>query len=232
MSNKNRNQHQLYSSINTVVSETEATHIFPVEDLQQQQNQTTDIEQTDAEVDTKQTSAVKDKALAMPVIETKPTEAAKADTKQPKAFVDQTQKGFKPVYKIELELTNYAEAMDKKNTIVPEEGGKWQYTLFKTIKSCFAATSQDVFNAEFNTIINFFQKNKDGIFNEKFIFRFPENWPGSQNEYTQNRRLLYLIIQTTDPKTRKKVLEQINMEIVAEGMTESQKQMLFNYYQM
>ena len=142
------------------------------------------------------------------------------------------QEGFTPVYKVELELTGYAEAMDKKNTVVPEQGGKWQYSLFKAIKSCFAAKSQEDFNNEFNTILSFFNKNKDGIFNEKFIFRFPENWPGSPTEYTQNRRLVYLIIQTADAKARKKALEQINMEMVAEGMTEAQKQMLFNFYQM
>ena len=237
MSNKNRNQQQR-SSTGTAGPKPEATQTPPAEDLQQQQQQEGQqdqgaaAEQTGADTVTTQTGAAEDKAPTTPVVETKPAEVVKADAEQPKASATQTQKGFKPVYKVELELTGYAEAMDKKNTMVPEQGGKWQYNLFKAIKSCFAAASQDVFNAEFGTVVNFFQKNKDGIFNEKFIFRFPENWPGSPNEYTQNRRLVYLIIQTADPKTRKKALEQINMEMVAEGMTEAQKQMLFNFYQM
>lgn len=153
-------------------------------------------------------------------------------TEQSKVSITQPQKGFNPVYKIELDLISYAEAMDKKNVMVPEQGGKWQYTLFKTIKNCFTAATQDIFNTEFGTVVNFFQKNKEGIFNEKFIFRFPENWPGSQNEYTQNRRLIYLIIQTSDPKTRRKNMNDINMEMVAEGMSEVHKQLLFNYYIM
>ena len=136
------------------------------------------------------------------------------------------------MYKVELELIGYAEAMDKKNSMVPEAGGKWQYSLFKAIKSIFNAATQEAFNNEFNTILSFFNKNKDGIFNEKFIFRFPENWPGSPNEYTQNRRLIYLIIQTADPKTRRKALDEINMEMIAEGLTEAQRGMLFNFYML
>lgn len=242
MSNKNRgNQQNQRSSTGTAGPKPEATQTPPVEDQQQQQQQqegqqdqgAADVNVNDQaggeQVDTKAAAAPEAPAA---VQETKPVEAAKPAAVQAKTSESQSQKGFKPVYKVELELSGYAEAMDKKNVMVPEQGGKWQMSLFKAIKSCFAAASQEVFNAEFGTVLNFFNKNKDGIFNEKFIFRFPENWPGSPNEYTQNRRLVYLIIQTADPKGRKKALEQINMEKVAEGMTEPQKQMLFNFYQM
>lgn len=219
MSNKNRNQQQQRPVAAAKVEGAQAE-----EQLQQQQ------QQEGAEDQASNTGAEEVKAPEAPVAESKPAEVAKPAAEQPKASATQSQKGFKPVYKVELELTGYAEAMDKKNTVVPEQGGKWQYSLFKAIKSCFAAKSQEDFNNEFNTILSFFNKNKDGIFNEKFIFRFPENWPGSPTEYTQNRRLVYLIIQTADAKARKKALEQINMEMVAEGMTEAQKQMLFNFY--
>jgi len=142
------------------------------------------------------------------------------------------QEGFIPVYKVELELTGYADAMDKNKSIVPEEGGKWQYSLFNTIKSIFNAKDQEEFNKEFNTILNFFNKNKNGIFNEKFIYRFPANWVGSSTEFTFFRRIVYLIIQTADPKDRKKVVEHINLETVVEGLSEAQKQKLFNFYLM
>lgn len=222
MSSKNRNQRQRLNTNITGATTMTAETLLEEEQLIQDSNDTT----------VEETSSTEYTALEASITESKPVEVINTNAEQLKISETKTQKGFNPVYKVELELTGYADAMDKKNVMVPEQGGKWQYSLFKAIKSCFNATSQDIFNAEFNTIINFFHKNKDGIFNEKFIFRFPENWPGSQNEYTQNRRLVYLIIQSADPKTRKKVLEQINMELVAEGMTEAQKQMLFNYYQL
>lgn len=227
MSNKNRNQQQQRQPGSTKPAE--ATQ------AQQEQTQVTEQEQANAAIegaadqaqDSQAPEAAAENTAAPVVQDTKPAEAPKA-----KAPVTQTQKGFKPVYKVELELVGYAEAMDKAKTVVPAEGAKWQYALYKAIKNTFLAKSQEDFNNEFNTILSFFNKNKDGIFNEKFIFRFPENWPGSQNEYTQNRRLVYLIIQSADPKNRKKSLESINMEMIAEGMTEPQKQMLFNFYQM
>lgn len=234
MSNKNRGNQQRQST---------GTAKPPVETTEVQQDQTNlNAEQDQANAaaeqasetgaDQAQETTAPETVTAAPVVqETKPAEAEAAKA-QPKSSHSQPQKGFKPVYKVELELTGYAEAMDKAKPMVPADGGKWQYSLFKAIKSIFLAKSQEDFNNEFNTVLSFFNKNKDGIFNEKFIFRFPENWSGSQAEYTQNRRLVYLIIQTADPKGRKKALDQINMEMVAEGMTEAQKQMLFNFYQM
>lgn len=229
MSNKNRNQQQRQST---------GTAKPPVEQTEAQQDQANlnaEQDQTNAAAEQASETGVdqaQETVTAAPVVQdTKPAEAEAAKT-EPKSSHSQPQKGFKPVYKVELELIGYTEAMDKAKPMVPADGGKWQYSLFKAIKSIFLAKSQEDFNNEFNTVLSFFNKNKDGIFNEKFIFRFPENWPGSQAEYTQNRRLVYLIIQTADPKGRKKALDQINMEMVAEGMTEAQKNYLYNFYLM
>lgn len=230
---KNKTQQRL--STGTAGPKPEVKTVVPVQEQQQQEQQQEQAVQTGAEetqqetVDQAQQSGAEEIKALEPAAEPA-AEAAAPAVAQPKASVSQPQKGFKPVYKVELELTGYAEAMDKKNVMVPEVGGKWQYSLFKAIKSTFAAATQEAFNSEFNTILSFFNKNKDGIFNEKFIFRFPENWPGSPNEYTQNRRLVYLIIQTADPKARRKALDEINMEMVAEGLQEDQKQKLFNFY--
>lgn len=138
--------------------------------------------------------------------------------------------GFTPVFKVELDLNNYAEAMDKSKAINPEEGGRWQYHLFTTIKSILNASDQETFNKEWNTVLNFFNKNKDGIFNESFIFRFPQNWPGSPQEFTMHRRVIYTLIQTANPKTRAKSLQDINMSMVTEGMTQTQRNHLNAFY--
>jgi hypothetical protein len=142
----------------------------------------------------------------------------------------QNPEGFTPVFKIELDLNNYAEAMDKTKAINPEEGGRWQYSLFNTIKSILNAPDQETFNKEWNTVLNYFNKNKDGIFNENFIFRFPQNWPGSPQEFTMHRRIVYTLIQTANPKTRNKTIAEINMSMVTEGMTEKQRNHLNAFY--
>lgn len=141
-----------------------------------------------------------------------------------------TQEGFAPVYKVELELSQYAEAMDKQKVINPEEGGRWQYSLFTNIRAVLNANTQEDFNKEWNTILNFFNKNKDGVFNERFIFRFPEYWPGSAIEFVTFRRLVFVILETANVQTRKKKISDINLELVTENLTEAQKTRLVNFY--
>lgn len=170
---------------------------------------------------TEQTEQVEKKEEVTEVPQVKEEEKVVSKTKT---------EGFTPVYKVELDLNSYAEAMDKKKAIVPEEGGKWQYSLYTTVKSILNAKTQEEFNAEWNTLLLFFNKNKEGIFNEKFIYRFPEQWPGSNNEFTSFRRIVYLIIQTADPKARKKGMAEINMTLVTEGLNEAQRNRLLAFY--
>lgn len=139
-------------------------------------------------------------------------------------------KGFTPVYKVELNLVGYAEAMDISKPIDPEEGGKWQYNLYHTIKNVINADNQADFNQEWTTILQFFFKNKDGIFNENYIYRFPHYWTGSASEFTSFRRIVYLIIATADPATRRKELASIKLDVVTEGLTEAQRNKLINFY--
>lgn len=165
--------------------------------------------------------------------DTPPAEEEQVE-KAPEVKAEATDKlskeGFAPVYKVELELTQYAEHMDRTKTIDPVEGGKWQYSLFTLVKSILNADNQEVFNKEWATLLNFFNKNKEGIFNDNFIFRFPEQWPGSATEFTQFRRLIYTAIHTADPKTRKKNLAEIAIETVAEGMNQNQRNKLISFY--
>lgn len=211
MSNKNRQRNFAYTKPQgeTVVPELENEVTEQPVDSLEQSEVTAPEEVTSASVVTKET----------PVVEQK---VQQKQTTQ--------QEGFKPVFKVELELSNYAEAMSKNKPINPEEGGKWQNSLYLFMKSLLNTASQEEFNKEWSTLLNFFNKNKDGIFNETYMFRFPEHWTGSPNEYSTFRRLVYLAIQSADPKARRKVTEHINMQTVGEGLSETQKQRLFSYY--
>lgn len=142
-----------------------------------------------------------------------------------------SEKGFTPVYKVEFALNNYMEAMDVTKIINPNEGARWQYSLLTTIKDVLNAPSQEEFNKEWNTILNFFNKNsKVPALTENFIFRFPSEWVGSQSEYKIFQHLVYLIVNTHDPKTRKKNILDINLDVMTEGLTMEQKNKIINFY--
>lgn len=140
------------------------------------------------------------------------------------------QQGFKPVFKIQFDLDAYNDAMGRGKSVDPDEGGKWQYSLFTTIRGIFGAKDQEEFSKEWTTLLAYFLKEKDGIFNENFLFRFPNNWPGSAAEFALFRRLAYVAIQTADPKTRRKELKDLDLEKVTEGLTEEQRGKFINFY--
>jgi len=215
MSSKNRNR-QVIPSTPTVKEEPVENEQTQVPEEVQKEN-VSEITETTSTTNQEETSTVE-------TISTAVKEPDETVTIQP------AKEGFKPVFKIELELTSYAEAMDKAKAIDPEEGGRWQYSLFTTIRNTLNNKSQEEFNKEWNTMLLFFNKNKASIFNENFMFRFPEQWPGSANEFTIFRRIVYTIIQTADPKARKKAIAEINLDMVTTGLTEAQRSNLLNFY--
>lgn len=137
---------------------------------------------------------------------------------------------FQAVYRVEMELNNYLEVMGLGKSITPELGGTWQYSLYHTVKGILAAKDQVTFNAEWGTLLHFFDDNKGNVFNDKFIFRFPEYWPGSANGFTSFRRLIYLAMQTSNIQTRKTQVKDISLERATEGLQEDQKNKLINFY--
>lgn len=226
--NRNQQQQQQRPAVQQQATQTATQQEQPTQGQEEQAQQeqasqdTTTVQQANDQPAVEQ----KDEAVQEPVQQKEEVVSA------PAPVVKTQQEGFTPVYKVQLDLAGYAEAMDNKKSIVPEEGGKWQYSLFNTLKSVLNAKTQDDFNKEWNTALVFFHQNKEGVFNENWMFRFGEYWPGSQTEFTLFRRIVYMMIQTANPKTRKAELKSINMGLVVEGLKEDQKTKLLNFYEV
>ena len=224
--NKNRQFNQQLPKADQMTQEDQAQGQEAAEQeatTQAQEEQTADQEPVQQEA---KQAPVEEVAQQAPVAEKEATQVVKSEASQP----TKSKERFTPVYKVELDLIGYAEAMDSKNAIVPEEGGRWQYSLFTSIKSVLNTADQVQFNKEWNTVLNFFHKNKHGVFNERNLFRFAEHWTGSASEFTTARRILYTLIQTADPQTRRAALASIKLDLVTEGLTEAQRVKLLNFY--
>lgn len=209
--------------------------IQPQQKVTSMTEQTTQSDVQEAAADT-QEQAVEQQA-AQP--QAQESEKVAADIKQTQPSKQQSRpeigavtkvSKFEPDFKVQLNLDAYTEAMNPKKSIVPEEGGRWQYSLFTVIKGVLNAVDQPTFTKEWGTLLNHFNVNKTDLFNEKFMFRFAEHWPGSASEYASNRRLVFLLIQTSSPKTRREEVLKINLELVTEHLTEAQKVKLLNFY--
>lgn len=159
------------------------------------------------------------------------TEAPVQAKPEPTVKPTPAKQGNMDVYKVESELTSYMEAMLPSAAVNPEVGGKWQFSLLTLIKSILQTPEQDAFNVKWGTLLSFFHKYEKELFNMNYAFRFPQNWPGSDAEFTLFRRVVMLAIMTADPKTRKKEIKAMaNLDAVTSVMSEDQKARLLSFY--
>lgn len=134
------------------------------------------------------------------------------------------------MHKIEFELNNFAEAMDPKRSITKEEAAQWHMSLFLLIKRVLNTPEQADFNIEWGTLLGYINKNRDGVYSENWIFRHTDAWSGSGAEFNQYRRLIVLILNTANPKTRKAEMANINFERLVEGLKQAPVNRLGAFY--
>ena len=132
---------------------------------------------------------------------------------------------------VELDLANYMEAVHPSKTVTGEFGAGWQNSLYQTLKRVINNTNPDTFKVEWNTLLNFFHRHQDEMFNENFIFRFGANWKGSAKDFTAFRHLVYLAVRTADPKTRQKEARDFSINRVIQGMPAHAANNLINFYE-
>lgn len=136
----------------------------------------------------------------------------------------------KRVYRVEFELSMYSENMAPGKSIDPIEGGRWQFSLLTTIRGILSARDQETFNKEWNTLLAVFHENKNKLYTENYLFRFPEQWPGSELEFAFFRRIVYAALRTADPKTRKAAIKDVNLELLTSTLNQDQRNKIINFY--
>ncbi|QXN70603.1 hypothetical protein AGENTSMITH_199 [Bacillus phage vB_BspM_AgentSmith] len=184
------------------------------------------VDETEVPVELEVTANVEEVA---PVVESPVTEDELPPTGE-KPQPSKQDRGAILMHKVEFELNNFAEAMDPKKSITKEAAAQWHMTLFLLIKRVLSTEEQSDFNTEWGTLLGFVNKNRDGVYSEKWIFRHTDAWSGSGSEFNQYRRLIMLILNTADPKTRKDAMSEINFELLVEGLKPVQVNRLGSFY--
>lgn len=132
--------------------------------------------------------------------------------------------------KIEQQLVSYIENMRPKAALEPVVGGQWQASLFGLLKTVLNNTNQEDFRHEWNTVLNVARQHREAVFHENYILRFPQHWNMSDSEATLFRRLIAVILETAEPKNRGNFGSNVRMDMVVEGLNETQKNNLLNFY--
>jgi hypothetical protein len=130
-----------------------------------------------------------------------------------------------------FELNNYYNVVKPGVVVTKEEGAKWDYALYKLFMGILSEPSQELFNKKWGTVLRFFDKNS-AVLNGYNISRYPGNWPGSNDEFVNYRRLAFLVIETANVGTRKQALKSISLDKLFSGITQQQSAKLVAFYQV
>lgn len=133
------------------------------------------------------------------------------------------------VASIETYMANMAPGKPVSN----EDGDKYQYQFWKTIQNLVHNAPVDEFKSLWNLLLMFVHQHKQGVFHDRYIFRFSEYWIHSVEELNGFQRILNLINLTCDPATRAVGLRQVNLDAtLADGFTEEARQRILGFYRV
>lgn len=129
---------------------------------------------------------------------------------------------------VEQKLIIYVDKMS--SDIEDKEVGKVQYGFFQLLRSILKDTNADSAHSKWNALLRFANKNSHNVFNEMVAFSSPQNWPGSNVEFSIFRRVMWVILQTKDPKTRRANVATCLSDKTVEGLTQVERNNLLNFY--
>lgn len=91
-------------------------------------------------------------------------------------------------------LDKYVANMAPGVPIDPKEGGNYQHSLYATINQILNQSTFEGFKSAFGLLIAYIVKHKEGVFGEKYAFRFAEEWPSGADRLTNFHAILNLLM--------------------------------------
>jgi hypothetical protein len=128
-------------------------------------------------------------------------------------------------------LDIYKKNMAPKVPVEPSDGAKYQNNLWKVIQSVLENAPENEFTKIWSIVLIYIHVEREGVFNDKYLYRFAEHWGWGLDELNTFQRVLHLATLTADSTTRKENLKKVSMsKITASGFSERAKQRISNYY--
>lgn len=110
-------------------------------------------------------------------------------------------------------------------------GAVAQYTFWNVIKNIAHNAPGNEFKSLWNILLGYFEEHKNGVFHERYIYRFPEAWHKEVKELTAYQRILNLIKLTANPATRQHALKQVDLDrTLSEGFGEEARNRIISFY--
>lgn len=140
--------------------------------------------------------------------------------------------GTKDEKKLIANIEQYMQRMAPGQPMSGDDGARNQHALWKLIQGLVERAPQEEFRKLWNILLGYFEESKDGVFGDRYIFRFAESWHHSEAELTAFQRILNVIKLTSNANERSKGLRQVDLGRSLEtGFTEEARQRLLTFYQ-
>lgn len=148
------------------------------------------------------------------------------------ALVAKAKQGSVSERNLIVELETYLEAMAPGKPVVPKQGNNSQYRLWINLRNLINnVDDQAQFKQLWNIVLAYFVEYKNGVFHDRYVFRFSEEWDRSLDELNAYQRLINLIKLTADANTRANGLKQIDIDRTLQiGFTDAGRGRLLNFY--
>jgi len=128
-------------------------------------------------------------------------------------------------------LDRYVTDMQPGRVVKDSEGARSQYNLWKAITYIAETAPVDEFKRLWNILLAYSEEYKDGVFQDRYIFRFSEYWIWSEHELNGLHRILNIIKLTSNTATRADGLRQVSLDrSLMEGFTDDARQRIIMFY--
>jgi hypothetical protein len=106
-----------------------------------------------------------------------------------------------------------------------------QFYFWNIVHGTIEKTPREDFKKTWNLILGFFKEHEEGVFSDRYVFRFLEAWQWDTDSLTCYQRIVNLIKQTADPETRAVGVKQVDFGRTLEVLlTEEAKQKISSFY--
>lgn len=164
-------------------------------------------------------------APVAPTVKTRKEEPAKP------VFVPSEPQGEKSVSRaiFDDQIQRYMEGMRPGKPVNARDGAKLQKILFNTIQVALNQTGSD-FSAFYGELLRLVKEHRNGLFHERYVFRFMDTVQVVPAERRNFERMLNLMLTTCDPATRAHSLKQVDLPASINGLPQAQQQKLTEFY--
>lgn len=159
------------------------------------------------------------------------TEPSQALSASEQVIADLLEKAETPAVRgFATALGNYLDAMGVTKAIPPEQGARHQVMFWRAIQAMINGGGKE-FRMGWNAFLAVMQNEREGVFAERYMFRFVEQISIPKSDYDAFCSILNLAHVTADPKGRQLALKQVDMnKTLASGYNDEGRQALLSFY--